>query len=177
MPPRATNSGFAKFFNSITWKILAFLIPSAISVATFILVYYKLPDEIATFVKNSNETHEKVSAIACTLKDKIAGGQDINVGVSKRAIDGQAILLTNSDLPYIQGQSIVLYNPGSNYKPRVKLLIAAIEEPSTAAEKDGKIQMYINKKTVSMMDYSFREGSKKLKIMEYENGESTKVIK
>ncbi|MFA5215885.1 hypothetical protein [Sulfuricurvum sp.] len=174
MAPRATNNGFTKFFNSITWKIVAFLIPSTISIATFILVYLKLPDEIATFVKNTNETHDNVSAIACTLKDKIAGGQDINVGVSKRAIDGQAILLTNSDLPYIQGQSIILYNPGSNYKPRVKLLISVVEEPSTPAEEDGKIQMYINKKTVSMMDYNFHEGSKKLKIMAYENGENEK---
>jgi len=161
---------FKAFFNGTTWKVLAFGIPTVISAATFYVVYNKIPDEIATLIKNINETHTNVENIACNLKDKIEGGQDISVGISSRATDGQAILLKNSGLSYVEGQSIVLHNQGSTYKPRIKLLITAIEEPSTLAEKEGKIQMYINKNAVSMLDYNPKNGTKKLKIMEFKNG-------
>lgn len=167
-PPR--QSRLNKFLNSTTWKIAVMVVPVLISLVTLYVVYSKIPDQVKTTVKNINETHDNVKIIMCSLQDKIESGQDVTTGISKRATDGQAILLKNSGLNFEEGQSIVLYNPGSNYKPRIKLLIAAVEEPTTPIERSGKIQMYINKNAVAMLNYSTKEGSKKLKIFEFKNG-------
>lgn len=168
MPPRQNRVN--NFLNSTPWKIIAFAVPTILSIITLYLVHSTIPDEIKKTVKNINETHDDIQQIMCSLHDKIESGQDITVGISKRATDGQAILLKNSGLPYAEGQSIVLHNPGSNYKPRIKLLITAVEDPTTPIEKSGKIQMYINKNAVAMLNYSTKEGSKKLKIFEFKNG-------
>lgn len=163
------QSKINKFLNSTAWKIIAFSVPTIISLVTLYVVHSTLPEQIKKTIKNINETHDDVQKIVCSLQDKIETGQDVTVGISKRAADGQAILLKNSGLHFEEGQSIVLYNPGSNYKPRIKLLIAGVEEPTTPIERSGKIQMYINKNAVAMLNYRTSEGSKKLKIFEFKN--------
>lgn len=70
-------------------------------------------------------------------------------------------------MPYKDGDSVVLYNEGSNYRPRIKVLITKVIEPHTNIEQQNKIQLYINKKAVSMLAYKPVEGQKKLKIMKY----------
>lgn len=169
MAPRSQN-WFTKFVNSPWWKVFTFVMATIYAVAIFILVNNQIPDQIKDLVKNINETHSNVACLTDNLKDKIEGGQDVSVGISSRASDGQAILLKNSNLHYVEGQSIVLHNPGSNFKPRIKLLITAVEEPTTTAEREGKIQIYINTRAVSMLDYNPKHGTKKLKIMELQNG-------
>ena len=168
------NSGSGNgFFNSILWKILAFSIPTLISAITLFVAYYKLPEQIEAVVKNINETHANVNELTCNLKDKLVGGQDVGVAISSRAPNGQAIVLTNSKLSYKEGQFITLHNPGSTFKPRIKLLISSIEEPNTQPEKDGKVQIYINKNAASMLDYKAKLGFKRLKILEFVDSNKT----
>lgn len=153
------------FFNSITWQIIKaafWLIGTGL---TIFIVWKGFPEKTEKLITQVGETHTYVEKIAKNLEDNIEGGQDVWVGISSGANDYQAILLSNSKLPFNEGDSIVLYNEGSNFKPRIKLLVAKVVEARADIEKQNKIQIYINKKAVAMLDYNPIEGQKKLKVL------------
>ncbi len=159
------------FFNSVAWQIIKatfWLIGTGL---TIFIVWKGFPEKTEKLIGQVEDTHMYVQKIAYNynLEDNIKGGQDIWVGVSREANDYQAILLTNCSMPYKEGDSVILYNEGSNYKPRIKVLIAKVIEPNSAIEQQNKIQLYINKKAVAMLDYKPIEGQKKLKIMKFKD--------
>ncbi|MFZ2891179.1 hypothetical protein [Sulfuricurvum sp.] len=153
------------FFKQYWWEIIKGIV-AAITIA---MVYFGFPERTEKLIKQVEETHTYVKGLSESLKDNIEGGQDVSVGISKNVSDRQIILISNCKLNFKVGDSIVLHNHTSDYKPKITLLIASIEDPSTPFEYDGKVQMYINKNAVKMLDYDPKVGTKKLKIMQLES--------
>lgn len=152
------------FFKKYWWEV----IKGITAIITMFMIYYGFPEKTKQLVTQVEETHTYVKNLSDELKDNLEDGQTVMVGVSKLAYDNQAILLSNSQLAYKYGESVILHNPGSNFKPRIKILISNIVDPKTPSECEGKVQIYINKKAASMLDFDPKDGTKKLKIMKLE---------
>lgn len=160
---------FSTFFNNPWWQTFKALIWVIGTTITIFMVYKGFPEKTEQLITQVHETHTYVKNLSDELKDNLNGGQPVVIGISKEVNDYQAIMLSNSKLPYKEGDSIVLLNDGSNYKPRIKLLISSIINPTTQFEYDGKLQLYINKNAVAMLDFSPKIGTKKLKIMKFDD--------
>ncbi|MFH0710165.1 MAG: hypothetical protein V2A75_08165 [Pseudomonadota bacterium] len=152
------------FLKNNWWEILK----GITAVVTIAMVYFGFPEKTKQLITQVEETHAYVKNLSDELKDNIEDGQTVMVGVSSEAYDNQAILLSNCQLTFKYGESIILRNPASNFQPRIKLLISNIVDPKTPAECGGKIQLYINKKAAAMLDFNSKDGTKKLKIMKLE---------
>ncbi len=169
MAPRSTNK-FDSFLNSPKWKLFTFITWIIVSGITLYILYNGFPEKTKALVNKIEATHKYVEKLSCNLEEKIEGGQDVSVGISSKVNDHQVILLSNSKLNLIVGDSVILHNQGSGYDPKITLLVSAIEEPTTPFEYEGKVHMYINKNAVKMLDFDPRVGTKKLKMKKVNNG-------
>lgn len=163
------KTGFFKK-NSVVISVIIAIGSFAVNIITLLIIYNNFPEEAKQIIKYIKETHSDVKQLSGHLEAKIEGGEDIRVGISAGLTPNQAILYSDSKFKYNEGDSVVLSNPTSNFKPQIKVMIAETKEVPSGQTKD--VDIFIHPTAAAMLDFNKRLGIKKLKIKAYKNGDT-----